>query len=75
MEEDEKYMTLAIEEARKAERQGEIPVGCVIVAESRESRVESRKMIVGRGHNLTQALQDVTAHAEIQAITAAAQTL
>ena len=92
MTEDEKYMTLAIEEARKAERQGEIPVGCVIVA-SRDVRrkdvrctkdgrreeegqiCEEQGMIVGRGHNLTQALQDVTAHAEMQAITAAAQTL
>ena len=75
MEEDEKYMTLALEEARKAERQGEIPVGCVVVAESGKWKVEGGKMIVGRGHNLTQALQDVTAHAEMQAITAAAQTL
>ena len=76
-------MTLALEEARKAERQGEIPVGCVIVAH--ETKVERQKnaalkdekpsVIVGRGHNLTQALQDVTAHAEMQAITAAAQTL
>ena len=76
-------MTLALEEARKAERQGEIPVGCVIVA--KETKVERQKnaalkddipgVIVGRGHNLTQALQDVTAHAEMQAITAAAQTL
>jgi len=83
MTEDEKYMTLALEEARKAERQGEIPVGCVIVAH--ETKVERQKnaalkdekpsVIVGRGHNLTQALQDVTAHAEMQAITAAAQTL
>ena len=76
-------MTLALEEARKAERQGEIPVGCVVVAH--EKKVERQKnaalkddipgVIVGRGHNLTQALQDVTAHAEMQAITAAAQTL
>ena len=83
MTEDEKYMTLALEEARKAERQGEIPVGCVVVAH--EKKVERQKnaalkddipgVIVGRGHNLTQALQDVTAHAEMQAITAAAQTL
>lgn len=66
MEIDEKYMALALQEAQKAFEAGEVPVGCVIVAGSR---------IVGRGHNLTQTLQDVTAHAEIQAITAAAQTL
>jgi len=66
MEVDERYMSLAIAEARKAEQTEEVPIGCVIVADGQ---------IVGRGHNLTQTLQDVTAHAEIQAITAAAQTL
>jgi len=66
MEVDERYMTLALQEAHKAYEAGEVPVGCVIVAGNQ---------IVGRGHNLTQTLQDVTAHAEIQAITAAAQTL
>ena len=66
MEVDEKYMSLALQEAQKAFEAGEVPVGCVIVAGNQ---------IVGRGHNLTQTLQDVTAHAEIQAITAAAQTL
>ncbi|MCQ2347367.1 MAG: nucleoside deaminase [Paludibacteraceae bacterium] len=64
--EDEKYMRLAIEEAAAAYDAGEVPVGCLIVADGQ---------IVGRGHNLTETLQDVTAHAEIQAITAAAQTL
>lgn len=59
-------MMLALAEARKAEALGEVPVGCVIV---------SGGQVVGRGHNLTQQLQDVTAHAEMQAITAAAQTL
>lgn len=63
---DEQYMQLALLEAEKAERQDEIPVGCLIVCGDQ---------IVGRGHNLTETLQDVTAHAEIQAITAAAQTL
>ncbi len=63
---DEKYMRLALLEANKALEQDEIPVGCVIVCEDQ---------IVGRGYNLTEMLQDVTAHAEIQAITAAAQTL
>ena len=66
MEVDEKYMTLALHEAQKALQDGEVPVGCVIVSENQ---------IVGRGHNMTEALRDVTAHAEIQAITAAAQTL
>lgn len=59
-------MSLALKEAQKALDAGEIPVGCVIV---------SLDQIIGRGHNLTEVLQDVTAHAEIQAITAAAQTL
>lgn len=66
MENDIRYMHLALEEARKAFSMGEVPVGCVIVAQGQ---------IVGRGHNLTETLQDVTAHAEIQAITAAASTL
>ena len=66
MTDDEKYMSIAIEEARVACQQGEIPVGCVIVSGGR---------IVGRGHNLTQTLSDVTAHAEMQAITAAEQTI
>lgn len=63
---DEKYMRLALMEASKALRCQEIPIGCVLVADDQ---------IVGRGHNLTEALQDVTAHAEMQAITAAAETL
>lgn len=63
---DEKFMRLAIGEAQKALAANEIPVGCVIV---------SQNQIIGRGHNLTETLADVTAHAEIQAITAAAQTL
>lgn len=66
MSDDEKYMSLALNQAQKALDAGEIPVGCVIV---------SMGQIIGRGHNLTETLQDVTAHAEIQAITAAAQTL
>ncbi len=59
-------MHLALEEAQKAFRQDEVPVGCVVVCNNR---------IVGRGHNLTEQLGDVTAHAEMQALTAAAQTL
>jgi tRNA(adenine34) deaminase len=63
---DEKYMNLALLEARKALDANEIPIGCVIV---------SNNQVIGRGHNLTETLADVTAHAEIQAITAASQTL
>lgn len=59
-------MQLALTEARKALSRDEVPIGCVIV---------SKGQIVGRGHNLTETLQDVTAHAEMQAITAGAQTL
>ena len=57
---------MALAEADKAMAMGEVPVGCVIVANGQ---------VVGRGHNLTETLADVTAHAEIQAITAAANTL
>jgi tRNA(adenine34) deaminase len=66
MENDIKYMQLALAEAQKAFAMGEVPVGCVIVADGQ---------VVGRGHNLTETLDDVTAHAEIQAITAAAGSL
>ena len=59
---DERYMTLALEEARAALAQGEIPIGAVVVANGQ---------VIGRGHNLTETLHDVTAHAEMQAITAA----
>lgn len=63
---DEKYMRMALVEAERAAEQDEVPVGCVIVCDDQ---------IIGRGHNLTETLSDVTAHAEMQAITAAAQTL
>ena len=66
LEQDEKFMRLALNEAQKALVANEIPIGCVIV---------SQGQIIGRGHNLTETLEDVTAHAEIQAITAAAQTV
>lgn len=65
-ETNERYMEMAIHEAELAYEQDEVPVGCVIVANGR---------ILGRGHNLTETLQDVTAHAEMQALTAAAQTV
>ena len=63
---DERYMKMALEEARVAFAQDEIPVGAVVVAHGQ---------VVGKGHNLTETLHDVTAHAEMQAITAAAETL
>lgn len=66
MENDTRYMTMALAEAHKALAMGEVPIGCVIVADGQ---------VVGRGHNLTETLQDVTAHAEMQAITAATNTL
>ncbi|MBX7204070.1 MAG: nucleoside deaminase [Bacteroidia bacterium] len=59
----EYFMNEAFKEAQKAFDLNEVPVGAVIVAGNR---------IIGRGHNLTEQLNDVTAHAEMQAITAAA---
>ncbi len=66
MENDIRYMQMALAEAHKAYAIGEVPVGCVIVADNQ---------VIGRGHNLTETLSDVTAHAEMQAITAATNTL
>ena len=66
MENDIRYMQMALAEAHKAYAMGEVPVGCVIVADNQ---------VVGRGHNLTETLADVTAHAEMQAITAATEYL
>lgn len=63
---DARFMRLALAEARMAASEGEIPIGAVVVCGGR---------VVGRGHNLTERLADVTAYAEMQAITAAAQTL
>lgn len=63
---DERYMTMALEEAKVALAHDEIPIGAVVVANG---------MVIGRGHNLTETLHDVTAHAEMQAITAAAEYL
>ena len=63
---DERFMREALVEAHRALDRDEIPIGAVIVADER---------IVGRGHNLTETLEDVTAHAEMQAITAATRTL
>jgi len=63
---DEYYMKQALQEAMQASVRDEIPVGAVIVCQGR---------IIARSHNLTETLTDVTAHAEMQAITAAAQFL
>lgn len=60
---DEYFMKQALLEAENAAKIGEIPVGAVIV---------SNNQIIARGHNLTEQLKDVTAHAEMQTITAAA---
>ncbi|HNU56004.1 MAG TPA: nucleoside deaminase [Flavobacteriales bacterium] len=61
---DEHYMRQALKEAELAFKADEVPVGVVVVWQDR---------IVARGHNLTERLNDVTAHAEMQAITAAAE--
>ena len=63
---DEQFMRKALYEAQKAGEEGEIPIGAVIVCNDR---------IISRAHNLTEKLHDVTAHAEMQAITAAADLL
>ncbi len=63
---DNYYMGKALEAAREAAARGEVPVGAVVVCRGR---------IVARAHNLTETLTDVTAHAEMQAVTAAADAL
>ena len=66
MADDTHYMKQALLEAQKAFERGEVPVGAVVVCRDR---------IIARSHNLTETLNDVTAHAEMQAITAAANYL
>ena len=63
---DTYFMKLALQEADEAYRKGEVPIGAVIVIDNK---------IIARAHNLTETLNDVTAHAEMQAITAAANFL
>jgi tRNA(adenine34) deaminase len=63
---DEKYMRMALNEAQRALDKREVPIGAVVVAGDR---------VIGRGHNLVETLCDATAHAEMQAITAAMSTL
>jgi tRNA(adenine34) deaminase len=64
--EDIRYMKMALAEAEQAYVEGEVPVGAVVVCKGR---------VVARAHNLTETLTDVTAHAEMQAVTAAANCL
>ena len=66
MFDDQYWMQEALKEARKASERDEIPVGVVVVCDQK---------IIARAHNLTETLRDVTAHAEMQAITAASDAL
>ncbi len=66
MEDDLRFMREAFKLARQAFEAGEVPVGAVVVADGR---------IIGKGYNLTETLHDATAHAEMQAFTAAAEYL
>lgn len=63
---DENYMRMALQEAEAAAKGDEVPVGAVVVCNGR---------VIARAHNLTETLNDVTAHAEMQAITMAANYL
>ena len=63
---DEYFMKQALSEAKIAFDKGEVPIGAIVVCD---------KKIIARAHNMTETLNDVTAHAEMQAITAAASTL
>jgi tRNA(adenine34) deaminase len=63
---DEYFMKRAYNEAKQAFKKGEVPIGALVVCQNR---------IIARAHNLTELLNDVTAHAEMQAITAAANLL
>src|SRR6056300_1864684 len=65
-QDDTYYMKLALQEAEKAQELGEVPVGAVVVVDQR---------VIARAHNLTERLHDVTAHAEMQALTSAAHFL
>jgi tRNA(adenine34) deaminase len=65
-EEDERWMRVALAEAQLGLKEGEVPVGCVVVKDG---------VIIGRGHNRVETLKDPTAHAEILALTSAANTI
>ncbi len=60
------FMKMALTEAQRAFDEGEVPVGCIVVCKNK---------IIGKGYNLSEKLNDVTAHAEMQAITAASNYL
>ncbi|KGF22527.1 MAG: nucleoside deaminase [Prevotella bivia] len=60
------YMQRALDEAKQAYKEGEIPIGAIVVCKNK---------VIARAHNLTETLHDVTAHAEMQAITIAANEL
>lgn len=66
MTDDEKFMRKALDEARIAFNSDEVPIGAVIVSHGK---------VIARAHNMTEALTDITAHAEMQAITSAASFL
>ena len=66
MTEQQKFMMLALEQAKISASEDEVPIGAVVVCKGR---------IIARAHNLTEMLNDVTAHAEMQAITAAANNI
>ncbi|MDO4881667.1 MAG: nucleoside deaminase [Capnocytophaga sp.] len=66
MFDDTYFMKIALKEAEKALDKGEIPIGAIVV---------TNDMIIAKAHNLTEQLKDVTAHAEIQAITSASEYL
>lgn len=63
---DEYFMKMAFQEAQEAFEKDEVPIGCIVVSNNR---------VIARSYNLTEALNDVTAHAEMQAITSAANFL
>ena len=66
MLDDSYFMRQALREAEKAAEMGEVPVGALVVCD---------QQVIARGHNLTETLRDVTAHAEMQALTAASNVL
>ena len=66
MEDDKRYMQLALAQASEAASEDEVPIGAVIVCRSR---------IIGKGHNMTERLKDPTAHAEMIALTSATQAM
>ena len=66
MEMDERYMREALKEAMRAAEEDEVPIGAVIVCKGR---------VIGKGHNMTERLNDPTAHAEMIAITAATEAM